>query len=996
MREIDSVSILSFSEKFHAFVMSQIHTSRPHRSATKQSNELERRVLELDRQIPEAIQKYKENQTQENAINLLALINDTCQILFHLNPSAWEDSNDFSVQYKKLFYNLDAEALKVIGNVYPAQKKQIRHVVFNRTKDNKIEIIRPYPDYETLVYEGGGVRGIAYSGVNEAVVEAGIMSGITTIAGSSAGAITAALVALGYSDVAFKREISSLDFNKFQDVSQPGGKLGKAFGANVGILSEAMIGAAPANEEVHGEAFINSGRALYLKLVDLIQQGIKRIFDRATPEQMKLIRDYGIEKAYNDKKITFSDLANLAIICPEEKIRSLFVTGAEVVRPGGNQTKEGKTVYMPGETQLAVFSHIHSPHMEIAKALRISASIPKFFRSVEYNDRVYIDGGVEQNLPYSIITEESGNPVEKKMATTLGFKFMSPEDIKQAKMFQSYQDVQASLPERAFLPEWMPVIYDRSNFEERRLRGTTSPLVLPVSTEDVNSTDFNLSDEKKDALALRGYENTKAFLESYAVSDRVMVSMNQYANLAEAVQQLELDEAELLLENLQNVPTEQLKFVLNENKPDPGFTNAAKGELIANLQVRIDQLKKKEDTQQNSERQLQKQREKFRQRKDALQKLFNQESPEGLLKVIIDKLKDNAILNKYEINPLMLTGRDIRNILLGTHSIIADIKQTYKADGILKIKQLQDFICEVIAKESGFVNSAAVRDEVFFIEKQDKARLWNDLVEKNAGFSIDLLRKPQVIAYIKSMLNYQELQSWAAANPSTARAKKLQEFFKAVEGGSVGWFEALTRCINGTMYEGDFARLPDGGNEVSKNVARIFFNSKNRRDGEVNMGSLLCGIHVDMVLFMTENLLRQSDPVKFQNDLQKYNNMIGDLSNPMHDIKVSSPRGFRKTFSFTAAPQAFFEDAEAKQKKVIESVKKKLQNLSQQMDGIKDAKASLTKMKNNSSNQSDIIKIEHQINELTKQEKEVSMNMKRLTEELKQTMQSSPATQKKP
>lgn len=65
--------------------------------------------------------------------------------------------------------------------------------------------IRHLKDIKYLVFQGGGGKGVAYSGVLKALEEKGLLplipgeeNGIKGIAGTSAGAITALLVALGY------------------------------------------------------------------------------------------------------------------------------------------------------------------------------------------------------------------------------------------------------------------------------------------------------------------------------------------------------------------------------------------------------------------------------------------------------------------------------------------------------------------------------------------------------------------------------------------------------------------------------------------------------------------------------------------------------------------------------------------------------------------------------------------------------------------------------
>lgn len=73
-----------------------------------------------------------------------------------------------------------------------------------------------YP-YSQLVFEGGGVKGVAYVGALEALAEAGVLAQVRAVAGTSAGAITAALVALGQTPAQLRATMLDLDFAKFED-----------------------------------------------------------------------------------------------------------------------------------------------------------------------------------------------------------------------------------------------------------------------------------------------------------------------------------------------------------------------------------------------------------------------------------------------------------------------------------------------------------------------------------------------------------------------------------------------------------------------------------------------------------------------------------------------------------------------------------------------------------------------------------------------------------
>ena len=53
-------------------------------------------------------------------------------------------------------------------------------------------------NFKNLIFEGGGVKGIAYVGALEVLSEKGVVDQISRIGGTSAGAINAILIGLGY------------------------------------------------------------------------------------------------------------------------------------------------------------------------------------------------------------------------------------------------------------------------------------------------------------------------------------------------------------------------------------------------------------------------------------------------------------------------------------------------------------------------------------------------------------------------------------------------------------------------------------------------------------------------------------------------------------------------------------------------------------------------------------------------------------------------------
>ncbi|MFC4346453.1 patatin-like phospholipase family protein [Kordiimonas lipolytica] len=74
---------------------------------------------------------------------------------------------------------------------------------------------------ENLVFEGGGVRGIAYAGALKLLEERDLMQGVTKVAGSSAGAFAALLLSLGYSSDGLRDALKSLQFKTLEDKPNP-------------------------------------------------------------------------------------------------------------------------------------------------------------------------------------------------------------------------------------------------------------------------------------------------------------------------------------------------------------------------------------------------------------------------------------------------------------------------------------------------------------------------------------------------------------------------------------------------------------------------------------------------------------------------------------------------------------------------------------------------------------------------------------------------------
>ncbi|NOX47136.1 MAG: patatin-like phospholipase family protein [Chlorobi bacterium] len=72
-------------------------------------------------------------------------------------------------------------------------------------------------EIKNLVFEGAGIRGIAYAGAIQALEENGVSKNIEKVGGTSAGAISSLLFVLGYSSSEMDSIISETGFEDFND-----------------------------------------------------------------------------------------------------------------------------------------------------------------------------------------------------------------------------------------------------------------------------------------------------------------------------------------------------------------------------------------------------------------------------------------------------------------------------------------------------------------------------------------------------------------------------------------------------------------------------------------------------------------------------------------------------------------------------------------------------------------------------------------------------------
>jgi NTE family protein len=298
------------------------------------------------------------------------------------------------------------------------------------------------------VFAGGGVKGLAFAGALEATAKAGYDEW-GKLAGTSAGAITAMALAVGYDAAGMKRIFETLDIAAIADY----GPEGKIVGSAINLA------------ERHG---VTRGEALL--------EWIERLLAEAP-----------------SPAVTFGDL--------EDKF------GPERLQVVGTDLAHTRMVGFPRDVHLYADEHgerLDPREFRIADAVRISAGFPYFFpprtlRDAETGeDGVLVDGGVVSAYPVFLFDTAdpkhptwgyrlyAGNPPEKPPFTPIDGAGW-PVD-----MLKAIVDTSMNAFDK----------FDTLAF---------GPRTISIPTGDVESLDFALSDKQKEELFDFGREAATKF-----------------------------------------------------------------------------------------------------------------------------------------------------------------------------------------------------------------------------------------------------------------------------------------------------------------------------------------------------------------------------------------------------------------------------------------------------------------------------------------------------
>jgi NTE family protein len=322
-----------------------------------------------------------------------------------------------------------------------------------------LSVMADNEQYADLVFEGGGVKGIGLAGAFTALSERGFSP--KCVAGTSAGAIAAALVAAGYSSAELDRILTTLPFAQFKDPDwlDRAGVPGKL----VSLIRDKGI--------YEGKFFRNW-------IAELLEAKRVTRFGHLAFE-----RDDGKGKDYRLKVIASDVTHRRMLVLPDDA---------------------GHLGVDPDE-------------LEIAYAVRMSMSIPIFFEPVVHEnpdtgqEHLIVDGGMLSNFPVWLFDAQGRRP----RWPTFGLMLVEP-DPKVPVGRRLAGEERHGVPPGSLIDYLKSLASTMMAAQDRLyLENATFARTIPIPTLGVATTEFDLSADRVHALYDAGHAAAISFLDGW-------------------------------------------------------------------------------------------------------------------------------------------------------------------------------------------------------------------------------------------------------------------------------------------------------------------------------------------------------------------------------------------------------------------------------------------------------------------------------------------------
>ena len=312
------------------------------------------------------------------------------------------------------------------------------------------------------VFEGGGVKGIGLVGGVCGIEAAGYS--FENVAGTSAGAIVASLLGVGYTGTEIKKEMLKLDFNKIQ---------GKDCLTWLGM----------------------PGKAVKLALKNGVYNAV--------------YLEKWLEGLYKRKgKTCFGDIRTPGTSNDKYKYRFQAVA---------SDLSDNRMLILPRD--LTIFG-MNPDQFSISRAVRMSMSIPLFYEPYILTDiygrkHVIVDGGLLSNYPMWLLDNQNSN----QPYPTFGLKF-STSSTREELYDDDYHTVHRLSGFMKAMIRTSLDAHDKFYISNSRGDFQRTILISPVimingKQKSVSTVYFDIKIEEQEALFCNGFKAAQEFLRNW-------------------------------------------------------------------------------------------------------------------------------------------------------------------------------------------------------------------------------------------------------------------------------------------------------------------------------------------------------------------------------------------------------------------------------------------------------------------------------------------------
>ena len=362
------------------------------------------------------------------------------------------------------------------------QVKKVKAIIKNNESNTREANETKKYHFKNLIFEGGGVKGIAYVGALEVLEKEGILKDVERVAGTSAGAMVAVFVALGYTAEEISDILWSINFKNFMDSSwgivRDLNRLINDYGWYKGDYFRNLMAGYIEKKTKNGEitfkelAKSKKFRELHLIGADL-STGYSKVFN-----------------ATNTPNVKVADAARISMSIP------LFFAAVKGVEGDDH-------IYVDGG--LLNNYAIKSFDRQVFVADEANARRTDYYEKI--NKRIKEMGGTLKMPKINVVNEYVYNK------ETLGFRLDGKEDI------ELYLNPNAEPPVKeiktlfTYTKALVTALIDFQN--NIHLHSDDWQRTIYINTSGVDATDFNISDSKKEQLVAAGRGFTEDYLEWY-------------------------------------------------------------------------------------------------------------------------------------------------------------------------------------------------------------------------------------------------------------------------------------------------------------------------------------------------------------------------------------------------------------------------------------------------------------------------------------------------